>query len=178
MFWGRRKKQVDANAPCEWWQNLAKLFSCRWMDGILPFFSKKMTQCMKTKQLWKVVRPKKRQVSVSENNDSLSTEQFVFLNNARVEALSKRYVLKNMEKSTQWALSLGGTSAISISMTTKFLKIYLHLLITLFFANGLVFSLWKSGKRMALNSLLRWFIFCLLGFSDICNRRMPQVLIL
>ena len=49
---------------------------------------------------------KRRKLSLSLNRkEPCSTERFVFLDNAKAEALNKRYVPKNTEKSTQWALS-------------------------------------------------------------------------
>ena len=49
---------------------------------------------------------KKPRLSLSLNKRATSTaERFVFVDEAKSEALSKRYVPKNTEKSTQWALS-------------------------------------------------------------------------
>ena len=49
---------------------------------------------------------KRRKLSLSLNRkEPCSTERFVFLDNAKAEALNNRYVPKNTEKSTQWALS-------------------------------------------------------------------------
>ena len=60
----------------------------------------------KSAQRRRAVQLKRRKLSLSLNRkEPCSTERFVFLDNAKAEALNKRYVPKNTEKSTQWALS-------------------------------------------------------------------------
>ena len=59
----------------------------------------------KAMQHRRAVRPKDVLLLSLKPKDSGSTEWFVFLDNAKVEALNKRYVPKNTEKNTQWTLS-------------------------------------------------------------------------
>ena len=122
---------------------------------------------------------KRRKLSLSlKPKDSGSTERFVFLDNAKVEAL---YVPKNTEKALN-GLYLrfvrGVTSAMSISgknLTSKYRRIYWHLLIKSFFVNGLVCSSRKLGKRTAQNTLLRLsiyftvFVSCVNIFYKFCS---------
>ena len=93
---GERERRDQTRLPrAQRWQKRPRPFVWKWMGGIL-----KTTQCRRAVQL------KRRKLSLSLNRkEPCSTERFVFLDNVKAEALNKRYVPKNTEKSTQWALS-------------------------------------------------------------------------